>query len=195
MLLLFCDDTIVHAIHDSTDSVTLANYPTATRIIPYEQNVDTLTKVGPAPPSVGPGGTQPPTDTRPYAPPTETTQILIDYSSQVRFNTVNKGFSFSAASGTVPVQTDRESYMLVGNTAAYAQTLAPTAMIDFTQTGTHYQLTAAEMISLFNQFSALIQQCRTLEAACIADLNSASPTILKYADVDSRFAGVTRKKA
>jgi hypothetical protein len=190
MNLLYCNASgAVVSIHDDQQpQVDMSAYPTVVRIIPYSQPLSTLNRVGTAPPANNliPN----PPDSRPYQQPAETPQILIPYAAQVRFNTVNKGFNFTAASGVVPVATDRESYMLVGNTAAYAATLAPTAAIDFTQNNTHYPLTAAEMISLSNQFGALIQQCRTIEAACIADLTGATPTIKVYADVDAKFAGV-----
>lgn len=184
MLLLYCDQNgVVLGWHDANQLIELSAYPTAVRIIPYDQPITTLSKIGPDP-------VYPVRDTRSYAQPIETTQGLINYAAQVRFESVNKGFTFNAASGAIQVQTDRESYMLVGNTATYAATLPPTQIIDFTQTGTHSQLTAAEMQALFNQFSALIQQCRSIEAQCIFDLNSASPTILHYADVDAKFASV-----
>jgi hypothetical protein len=42
--------------------------------------------------------------------------------------------------------------------------------------------------------SQLIQNARQIEGNCITDLKSATPTILTYADVDARFAGVRMRK-
>ena len=66
-------------------------------------------------------------------------------------------------------------------------TPAPTT-VNYTQGGASYVLTAAETTALFNQFTAFVQKYRNEEAACIADLVSATPTILTYDDVDARFA-------
>lgn len=174
-LLLYCVGGVVHATHDDAQNIPASAYGPDCFIVPYDASMGGI-KVG-----------QP--------QPAETPAILKLYASQVRFNTVNAGFTFTAASGVVPVATDGESYMLVTGGANYAQTLGSSAPIDFTQGGNHYLLTAREMTQLFNQFSALIQQCRTIEANCIADLNSATPTILTYADVDAKFAGVETLKA
>ena len=181
MLLLYCTNAIVRGTHDDAQSVDKSVYGTGVRVIPWSDLLGALPKAGAAPPAGQP-------DTRPYAQPTETTALLVAYSSQVRFEMISAGFSFTAASGVVPVSTDRESYMLVGNTAQYAATLPPTSMIDFTQNGAHYPLTAAEMAALFKQFSALIQTNRTIEADCIADIKSTTPTIKLYGDVDAKFA-------
>jgi hypothetical protein len=126
---------------------------------------------------------------RPYQQPVETNHILIMYSSQCRYNYVTGGFSYTAIdSSVIPVATDRTSQMLLGNLAMYAQSLAPTDPIDFTQNNVHYPLTAQDVINMNNQFNTLSQKHRSTEASCLADLNSASPTLLKYEDVDGRFA-------
>lgn len=185
MQLLYCwnDGTndIVLGWHDSDQNVPASAYGVTgpVRVIPYSQPIGTLNRIGTAP-------EDPRLDSRPYAQPTETKQILIDFSAQVRWQTVVKGTTFLGN----PINTDRESQALIANLAAHASTLAPTAPIDFTQGGVHYPMTAQDAINLNTQVQARIQQCRTIESQCITDLNAATPTILTYADVETRFAGV-----
>ena len=186
MNLLYCLNGVVLAYHDDQDAPVAASaYGTGVQIIPYDQPMATLSRVGTAP-------TNPAQDTRPYAQPTETTALLLAYAAQVRFDTSTSGITFNAASGAIPVACDRISQMLIGNLASYAATLATSTAIDFTQNKVHYPLLASECATLFNAVNAFIQQCRTIEANCIVDLNSASPTILTYADVDAKFSGLRR---
>jgi hypothetical protein len=192
MQLLYCKDGLVHAVHDDAAA---AIHPSvyftgggAVRVIPWPDPLWTLTKVGTAP---GPGwGGFPTPDTRPYAEPTETPDILKRYAAQQRYQAVAGGLDFPAASGTVPVKGDRMSWMLIGNLAHYAGTLQPTDIVNFTQDNIDYPLTAAECQTLFLQFSQLLETCRSEEATCLADLNSATPTIKTYADVEARFTSV-----
>jgi hypothetical protein len=187
MQLLYCLNGQVLGWHDSAQNIPASAYPAGTFVIPYAQSLATLPRIGtlPPPPWKASYG-----DPRPYAQPTETPQLLIAYAAQVRFDKSTKGFSFAAASGAVPVDCDRVSQTLVGNLANYAATLAPTTVVDFTQGGVHYTLTAAEVKTMFDQMQNRIQQARTIESQCIADLNLATPTIKTYADVDTRFAGL-----
>jgi hypothetical protein len=184
MNLLYCDaGGIVFAVHDDGNAaVPMASYPTVVRIIPYDQPMTTLLKVGPPP-------SDPRYDTRQYQQPDPTPALLKLYSGQCRFNYILKGFMFTAASGQVPVWTDRVSYSLINSLATWVVTASPTpTTVNYTQGGDHYLLTAAEATKLFNQFTAYVQKYRDVEAACITDLVSASPTILTYADVDARFS-------
>jgi hypothetical protein len=195
LYLLYCsvDTGQVLGWHDVAANVPASAYASMVysgkvRIIPYDQGVATLPRVGatpPAPwkPSMG--------DSRPYAQPAETKDILLAYAAQVRFDKSIDGISFTTAGAVViPVQTDRESQYLIANLAQHASTLATTAAIDFTQDNVHYAMTAADAISMNNAVNAHIQNCRTIEASCIADLNSSTPTLVHYADVDAKFAGV-----
>jgi hypothetical protein len=187
MLLLYCQNALVSGSHDDSLDVPASAYGTGVRIIPYDQPLSTLPRYGPAPPQTAlvPN----PVDTRPYQQPVETNHILIMYSSQCRYNYVTAGFNYTAIdSSIIPVQTDRTSQMLLGNLAYYAASLAPTTAIDFTQNNVHYPATAQDVINMNNQFNALSQKYRSTEATCLTDLNLASPTILVYADVDTRFA-------
>lgn len=198
MQLIYCanngTDDIVLGWHDDSQNVSASAYtapagsPTGlVRVIPYPQAVSSLTKIGP-PPVLGDNRFMSSfADTRPYAQPTETKQILLDFAAQVRWQTVVAGTTFNSNL----IHTDRESQALIANLAAHAATLATTDPIDFTQDNVHYPMTAADVIALNTQINARIQQCRTIEAACIADLNSPTPTILTYADVEAKFAGVT----
>jgi hypothetical protein len=186
MLLLYCLNSLVVSIHDDQQPyVDPAYYGSGTRVIPV-QSMAGLTVV--PPPDPAPIPPPPPV----YQQPTETPAILRAYASQVRYNYAVAGITFSAASGSVPVATDRISQMLINNLAAHAATLAPTATIDFTQNSIHYPLTAAECATLNTDVNNFVQQCRTIEASCLTDLNSPTPTILTYADVDAKFSGLRR---
>jgi hypothetical protein len=190
MRLLYCVNGVVQAIHDDTQDVAASTY-TGARIIPYDDPLDTLTRVGTPPVQPPPGSPLLPVpDTRPYAEPAPVQKTLLAYAAQLRFSSSNDGVSFTAASGPIPVATDRTSQMLLGNLAAYAATLAPTAAVDFTQDSVHYPITATECKSMFNAVYAHVQQCRTIEASCITDLNSPTPTIATYADVEAKFSSV-----
>lgn len=182
MQLLYCRNGAVIGWHDSAQDVDSTAYGDGVRIVPYDQPIQSLPLFGTA----SPVGTR---DTRSYAQPTETTQILIDYSAQQRWEVVTGGLQFSG----VPANTDRVSQTLIGNLAQYAATLSPTDTIDFTQDGVAYQITAGDVINMNNQIIAQAQAARTIEAQCIADLNSATPTILTYDDVDAKFAGLMAK--
>ena len=185
--LLYCLNGLVTSYHADDTDIPLATQPTGTRIVPYDQPLDTLTKYGtPTPPS---NLVPYPADTRPYQQPVETPHILIMYAGQCRYNYVTVGFSYTAINATViPVETDRTSQMLLGNLAQYCATLAPTAAIDFTQRNIHYAVTAQDVINMNNQLNAMSQKYRSTEAACLTDLNGATPTIKVYADVDTRFS-------
>jgi hypothetical protein len=190
MHLLYCNNALVIGIHDDTaPDVPLSLYPAGTRIIPYDQTLDTLGRFGDPPPPP-PGGSPPFPDARQYQQPPETTPILIAYSGQCRFNYVTGGFSHTALDGTtvIPVNTDRTSQALIANLAAYAATLAPTAAIDFTQEGKHYPITAQDAININTQVNVLSQKYRSVEAACLTDLNSPTPSLGTYAQVDTQFS-------
>jgi hypothetical protein len=191
MILLYCINGVVIAIHEDAQNVHKSVYDPSTRVIPWRGLLSDLQRVGPAPDPIIYMESY--VDPRPYAEPTETKQTLLDYAAQVRWETSTQGVSFTAASGTVPASTDRLSQTLVDALATHAQTLAPTDLIDFTQNNVAYQITAQEAINLNVQVQTLIQNARTTEAACIADLNAATPTILTYADVEARFSGLRSK--
>ena len=184
MLLLYCNNSIVAGWHDVAQIVDPSQYGVGTRIIPYDQSLSTLIKIG-TPPS------DPRTDMRTYGQPAETKALLLAYSAQVRWNTVTNGTTFTTAgSVAIPLHTDRESQALIANLAQYAATVAVTTAIDFTQDNIHYPITAQDAIDMNASLGSFIQQCRTMEASCITDLNSASPTIVTYADVDTKFTGL-----
>jgi hypothetical protein len=196
MHLLYCQNALVAAIHDDTaPEVPLSTYPAGTRIIPYDQMLNTLNRFG-DPPRPPPGGGVPLPDVRQYQQPPETTPILIAYSSQCRYNYVTSGFSYTAVDGAtvIPVETDRTSQALLANLAAYAATLAPTDPIDFTQNGVHYPITAQDAININNNFNAMAQKYRTVEASCLTDLNSATPSLTTYDQVDTQFEAVAGGK-
>jgi hypothetical protein len=185
-MLLYCLNGVVQGSHESDQQIDASTYGTGVRVIPYDAPLSTLDRVGAAP-------TLPQRDTRPYAQPTETTQILTAYAGQARWEAVAvAGITFNG----IPVKTDRVSQTLISNLAQYvvSASISLTTVLDFTQGGVGYQITAQNAIDMNNQIVALIQQCRTIEAACITDLTSATPTILTYDDVDARFAGVSRSR-
>jgi hypothetical protein len=185
MFLLYCQNGLVLVTHDDQQPfVDPALYGSGTRVIPWP-SLGTLTVVPPSDPTI-------PLPIV-YQQPTETPAILKNYASQVRYNYAVAGITFAAASGSVPVSTDRLSQMLVGNLAQYASTLAPTTVIDFTQNSIHYPLQASECATLNMNVNNFVQQCRTIEAQCLTDLNSTTPTILTYDDVDAKFSGLRGK--
>jgi hypothetical protein len=189
MQLLYCNSSLgtVVSSHDSAQNLSVSAYADADRIIPYPDSVQSLPRVGALPD----GWTVEMGDQRPWAQPTETPALLIGFASQVRWETSTAGISYTVASGTIPLETDRVSQTLVGNLAQYAATLSDqSTQIDFTQNGIHYPVLASEVPGMFAAINDVIQQGRTIEAACIADLNSGSPTILTYADVEAKFTGV-----
>jgi hypothetical protein len=179
MNLLYCLNGVVVGSHDSLQNIPASIYGSGVRIIPYDQPMDTLPRIGTAP-------TYPERDARPYGEPPETPALLTAYSSQVRFDTVTAGITWNS----IPVKTDRVSQLLIGNLAQHAATLAPTTLIDFTQDGVHYQFQASQASDLNLQVNNFVQTCRTTEAQCLADLALATPTIQTYADVDAKFVGL-----
>ena len=185
--LLYCRNGAVLGTHDSDQQVLSSAYGDDVRIIPYDQSLPPLTHIGPVPP---PPWKPSDGDARPYAQPTETPQLLIAYAGQVRYDISTAGISFTAISGPIPVKCDRVSQSLIGGLVQYAATLGQTDLIDFTQDGIHYPLQASEVAALFAAINSLIQQARTIEAACIADQNSSTPTMLTYDDIDAQFAAL-----
>jgi hypothetical protein len=179
MNLLYCLNGVVLGMHDSLQNVLASSYGSGVRVIPYDQPMDSLPRIGVAP-------VYPVRDTRSYGQPTETPAILIAFAAQVRFDTVTAGITWNA----IPVQTDRMSQLLISNLAQYAATLAPTTAIDFTQGGVHYTFQASQAAALDNAVSAFVQQCRTVEASCIADQNLATPTMTTYAEIEAQFSGL-----
>jgi hypothetical protein len=190
MRLLYCVNAVVVATHDDSQNVPASTYP-GSRIIPYDDPLDTLTLVGPPPPPPPDPRIVPTPDTRPYAQPAETKAILLAYAAQVRYNSSIAPVSFTTAASTViSVNTERLDLGLLNNLATHAQSLAPTAAINFTQNNITYPITAQDAINMFNAVLAHVQACRNVEATCITDLNSVTPTIATYADVDAKFSGV-----
>jgi hypothetical protein len=192
MQLLYCANGVVVGIHDDSQSVSASAYPAGTRIIPYGDPLDTLTRVGTLPPPPPPDSPlPPPPDMRLYGQPTETVAILLAYAAQVRYNNSILPVSFTTAASTViSVNAERIDSGLLNNLATHAQSLAPTDPLNFTQDNVTYAITAQDAIGMFNAVLAHVQACRNIETDCITDLNSASPTIATYDDVDAKFAGV-----
>jgi hypothetical protein len=182
MNLLYCLNGVVLGSHDSLQNVPASSYGTGVRIIPYDQPMSDLPRIGTAP-------VFPERDTRGYGEPPETPALLTSFSAQVRFDTVVAGITWNS----IPVSTDRMSQLLIANLAQYAATLVGTTMIDFTQSGVHYQFQASQAADLNNQVNAFVQQCRTVEAACIADQNLATPTMTTYAEIEAKFSGLKSK--
>jgi hypothetical protein len=182
MKLIYCLNGVVVGSHDSALNIPSSVYGSGVRVIPYDPSMGELPRVGTAP-------VFPERDTRPYGQPVETPELLMGYAGQVRWETVTAGIAY----GSIPANTDRVSQTLIANLAQYAATLAPTDTISFTQDGVAYQMTAQDAIDLNTQMTALAQQCRTVEAECLADLTGATPTILTYDDVEARFAGLRSK--
>jgi hypothetical protein len=180
-MLLYCLNGVVRGSHDSDQQIDASVYGAGARVIPYAASLSTLARVGPEP-------VYPERDTRPYAEPVATPEILIAYSGQARWETVVAGITFNS----IPVNTDRVSQTLIGNLAQYAASINPNTTLDFTQDGVAYKITAKDAIDMNNQIVALVQQARGVESACIADLTSATPTIFTYDDVDARFANMSR---
>jgi hypothetical protein len=183
--LLYCLNGIVRGFHDSDQQIEASVYGDGVQVIPYDPPLSTLIRVGDPP-------VHPVRDTRPYAQPAETTETLIAYAGQARWEAAGAGITFNS----IPVKTDRVSQALIGNLAQYtvSASLSPGANLSFTQDGVAYSITAQDAVDMNNQIVAQVQQCRAIEAACIADLTSASPTILTYDDVDARFAGLSRSR-
>jgi hypothetical protein len=182
MLLLYCKNDatlgwIVAGWHNPDATVDKSVYGTGIRVIPYFDSLGTLTRIGPAP-------ALPAMDDRPYAMPDPTPQLLLAYAGQLRYEYVTGGIVYNSNS----FRTDRDSQMLIGNLAYYASSIAPTDPIDFTQGSVHYALTAQDIINVNTQINALVQKYRSVEATCIVDLNSPTPTLLTYDDVDATFA-------
>lgn len=193
MILLYCKNGAVITQHDDTSSAIPAEvYGQDVRIIPWPHTIGDLQKSGP-PPDPDPF-TNMVMDTRPYAQPTETPELLLGYAAQVRYEVTTQGISFTTGSGTIDAKTTRLDQGLLNNLATYARTLQPTDPISFTQDNVAYAITAQEAMDLFDQVMAQVQNARKIEAECIADLTSASPTIKTYADVDTRFAGARQRK-
>jgi hypothetical protein len=185
MNLLYTKNGIVLGWHDSQlASVPSTAYGTGVRIIPYAGAISDLNRVGTIDTTLPPGQ-----DPRQYAEPDPTPEILKAFSGQVRFDTVTAGITWNS----IPVKTDRVSQSLINGLAVHASTMTPTDMIDFTQDGIAYQFPASDAADLNNQVNAFVQNCRTTEAQCLADLGSASPTIATYADVEARFSGLKAK--
>jgi hypothetical protein len=192
MLLLYCNiaNAAVVAIHDDTQApVPMSAYGAAgtIRIVPWAGLRGDLQKLGTPPPTSSDPTTRIP-DTRPYAQPTETPAILKAYAAQVRYNYSVQPVNFTAASGVIPINTDRESQSLLNNMMTYAATLVGTTSMDFTQNNIHYVVTAAEVPQMFNAVMAQVQKYRAVEAAVIADQNLTTPTMRVYADVDTKFS-------
>jgi hypothetical protein len=181
MQLLYCVHGAVVAWHDSAQQVAGSAYGDGVRVIPYDQDIRTLPKFGP-PPDSGP-------DTRPFAQPAETPQILIGFASQQRWETSTGGLVFN----NIPVNTDRVSQTLISALAQYAAGVNPNTPISFTQDGAAYPITAKDAIAMNNQITAAIQNGRAIEAQCIVDLTSATPTLLTYEDVEAKFATLRKK--
>ena len=175
------------AYHSDADAaVPSTAYGDGVRIIPYPYPLATLGRIGEL--SATPDG-RPWTegnDPRQYAEPVETPEILKLFSSQSRWDVTEAGLMFNS----IPAKTDRASQTLISNLAQYAASLPTADVISFTQDGAAYTITAGDAISLNSQMTTLAQQSRTVEAECLTDLGSDTPTILTYEDVEARFAGL-----
>jgi hypothetical protein len=190
MQLLYCNSTAGTVLGwcDSAQNIVASAFG-ADRVIPFTQSVETLPRVG-APPS-DPNWKPSMGDPRPFAQPTETPALLIAYAGQKRWEASTAGITYTVASGAIPLATDRISQSLIGDLLQYAASLSDQAtQIDFTQDGVHYPVLASEVPGMFAAINDAIQQGRTIEANCIADQNSPTPTFLTYADIDAQFAAL-----
>jgi hypothetical protein len=176
MMLLYCVNGVVVGTHDDLQNVPGNAYGQNVRIIPFAGLMSDLPRVGDPP-------VFPARDTRPYAQPVETPDILKTFASQVRFDAVTSGFTWNG----IQIKTDRLSQLMIGNLAQYAATVTNNTKIDFTQSGVHNQITAQQAKDLNAQVNAFVQRCRSLEAQCLTDLNSAAPTLLTYEDIENVF--------
>ena len=179
MNLLYCANGLVVSIHDDTQMIDASIYGDGVRVIPWDQPLSALERVGP-PPEYLPGG--PRNDPRPYAQPTETPAILKLYAAQQRFNFNTSGLTYNS----IPIKTDHASQVHIGNLAQYANTLPKGTPINFTQDSVAYSITAGDTINIFNQISAFNQHARTIEANCYAAIDTG--TMTTYDQVDAAFA-------
>jgi hypothetical protein len=179
MQLLYYIDGVLQGVHDSFQNIfAIETYGVGTRVIPYQGSLAALPRVGPPNAWEVEG-----TDTRPYGEPFATPDILIGYSSQVRFDTLNAGVMYAS----IPVASDRVSQMLIGNLKLHADTLAPTDVIHFIQQTIVTDITAADVNPMLQTVQTFQQEVRTIEANIINDLRSATPTIHTYDEIDALF--------
>jgi hypothetical protein len=183
MNLLFCANGIVVSIHDDTQTIDASSYGDGVRVIPWNQPLGNLKRVGPPPENL-PGG--PRGDPRPYAQPAETPDILKLYAAQQRFAFHTGGLVYNG----IPINTDQKSQLHVSTLAQYAATLNKNDPINFTQDSVAYSITAQDAINISNQMSAIVQQARSIEANCYAAIDAG--TMATYDDVDAAFAAAKR---
>jgi hypothetical protein len=186
MHLLYCLNGLVVGIHDDTQPFAdPASYGTGTRIIPWNYPLGDLTLSGPVDPDLPPP---------PYLQPTETPDILKAFAAQLRYLASIGGLDFTAGGGlTIPVETGRTNAALINNLATFGSSKAPTDPINFTQNNINYPITVQDSIDMFNTIISHVQDCRNIEANCIADQNLATPTLKTYADVEAQFSSVTAR--
>jgi hypothetical protein len=178
MHLLYCSNGLVVSTHDDTQTIDASAYGEGVRVIPWDQPLSALERVGPPPENL-PGG--PRGDPRPYAQPAETPDILKLYAAQQRFAFNTAGLVYNGIS----INTDHASQAHVSTLAQYAATLPKGNVINFTQDSVAYSITAGDAINIFNQIGALIQQARTIEANCYAAIDAG--TMTTYDQVDAAF--------
>jgi hypothetical protein len=183
MHLLFCSNGIVLGTHDDTQTIDPAAYGEGVRVIPWDQPLSNLERVGPPPENL-PGGAR--GDPRPYAQPVETPDVLKLYAAQQRFAFHTGGLVYN----DIPINTDNRSQLHVSTLAQYAATLNKNDPIKFTQDSVAYSITAQDAINISNQMSAIVQQARTIEADCYAAIDAG--TVTTYDQVDSAFAVAKR---
>jgi hypothetical protein len=196
MLLLYCQNGIMVCSHDDSQNVLASAYGDGTRVIPWPSgNLNELERVGELPPPEIMMGSN--VDPRPFAQPAETPEILLGYAAQQRWEVSTQGVTFSPMSraGSIEADTDRISQSLMSSLAQYAATLNRDDPISFTQNNASETITAGDAIDLFNQMLAQVQAARAIEAECISDLTSGSPTLKTYEDIEAKFTGARRKKA
>jgi hypothetical protein len=155
------------------------------RVIPYDYPLSALERIGPLPPqpwrpSWG--------DPRQYAQPVETPDLLKAYAGQKRWEATNAGIIYEG----IPVETDRVSVALLAELLQHIRTasIPDTEIISFTQNAVAYPLQASHVEPLLTTIYTRNQQARDLEKSCLDDLNSETPTILTYDEIDLRFAAM-----
>ena len=179
MQLLYCRGGAVIGVHDSAQQVLGTAYGDGIRVIPYDQPLPTLTRIGdPPPPPWRPSDG----DVRPYAQPTETPELLIAYAGQRRWEVGNGGVQWQQ----IPLNTDRVSQLLIGDLVQHSSGMNPNTMINFTQDGVAYTVKAKDVANMFSTFHTHLQSSRDIETACLYAIGDGA--ILTYDDVDAKFA-------
>jgi hypothetical protein len=179
-MLLYCNATQVISTHDDDQNVKPSLYGPGVQVIPVPDGT-LLARIGPPPPPRTP-------DSRPYAIPAPTTDLLVAYAAYKRWLTMIAGTTVASLGGAAVLTDDNSQAKVAACKQAFDTATITTATFKL-PSGSFVAVNASQIAAIYAAIVAHVQACYASEGAAVSAINAGTATT--YSAVDAFFSSIT----